>query len=151
MASGTVYPAKVALKALLEDWDWPASTTGASPRIAWGAPSETEDQRFEAIYFGSVELADDFRILGATRSDETYNLPVVVDVHQRGDSEQATEQRAWVLHDEILTLLRANMTLSGVINRITGYRVRHAGLPSGPKQWRSQILIEVFCVGYITY
>ncbi len=147
MAAGTVYPAKVALKALLEGWTWP---TGA-PSIAWGSPTQDEDITLDAIYFGGVEITDDFRVLGATRTDEQYNLTIVVDVRRYGDDEQATEQRAWQLHDEVLTMLRANMTLSGAINRITGFRVRQANPVPSTQQWRSQIVIEAACVGFIDY
>jgi hypothetical protein len=147
MASGTVYPAKVNLKALLEGWGWPVS----DPTVTWGSPTENEDVALDAIYFGGTEIADDFRVLGAGRSDETYYLTVVVDVRRFGDDEQATEQRAWVLHDNVLTLLRANMTLTGAINRVTGYRVRQGNPVPSPSQWRSQILIEVGCVGLIHY
>ena len=147
MASGTVYPAKVALKALLQAHTFP----GTQPAIAWGSPTEAEDVTLESIYFGGTEITDEFRVLGAGRSDESYNLLVVIDVRQWGDDEQSTEQRAWVLHDELLTLLRANMTLGGAINRITGYRVRQGNPVPSTRQWRSQILVEVQCVGFITY
>lgn len=147
MASGTVYPAKVALKALLAGWTWPETT----PDIAWGSPTENEDVTLDAIYFGGTEIEDTFRLLGASRSDEEYDLLLVVDVRRYGDDEQATEKRAWDLHDEIVTLLRANMTLSGTIHRITGYRVRQSNPVPSPQQWRSQILIMPHCVGFIHY
>lgn len=148
MAGTTVYPAKVNLKALLEAHTWPVE----APSITWGSPTETEDHpTLDLVYFGDTEIADDFRILGATRSDESYKLRVVIDVRRWGDDEQATEQRAWELHDQILTLLRANMTLSGAINRVTGYVVRQANPVPSPQQWRSLIAIEVSCVGFIQY
>ena len=147
MASGTVYPAKVALKALLEAHSWPE----AAPGITWGSPTEEEDVVLEAVYFGDTEIADTFRILGATRSDESYRLRVVIDVRKWGDDEQSTEQRAWVLHDEILTLLRNNMDLSGAINRITGYVVRQGNPAPSPQMWRATVVIDVQCVGFIHY
>ncbi len=41
MATGSVYAAKVNLKALLTSWPWP----GEAPSIAWGGPTEQEDMR----------------------------------------------------------------------------------------------------------
>lgn len=147
MATGSVYPAKVNLKALLEAHTWPVS----APAIGWGSPTEEEDVTMDSVYLGETEITDEFRILGATRTDEEYRLRIVVDVRRYGDDEQATEQRAWALHDEILTLLRANMTLGGAINRITGYSVRQVNPLPSPQQWRSLIVIEALCVGFINY
>lgn len=140
----TIYPAKVALKALLEAHTWPVG----SPRIAWGQPTESEDtaNTWEILYLADVEVADDFVTLGATRLDETFNLRVVIDIRRYGDDEQATEQRAWALRDEIVGLLRTDPTLGGVINRITGFRIRPVNIP-GPSQWRTQIVLDAQCVG----
>lgn len=146
MAAGTVYPAKVALKALLEAWTWPT----ANPTITWGEPTKQSEIAYEAIYFGATEINDTFRVLGATRTDETYRLMLVIDVRDYGD-EQATEARAWQLHDNVLTLLRANMTLSGAINRITGYVVRQANPLPDTEKWRTQIVVQPECVGFINY
>lgn len=147
MASGTVYPAKVNLKALLEAWTWP----GGAPKVMWGEPIKADEIVYESIYFGGTEVTDSFRTLGATRSDETYNLLVVIDVRAHGDEEQAMEQRVWQLHDEVITLLRENMDLGGAIKYLTGYRVRQANPVPATEQLRSMVLIEVGCVGHITY
>ena len=147
MASGTVYPAKVNLKALLEGWSWPVS----SPTIMWGEPIKTDEITYESIYFGGTEVTDDFRTLGATRSDESYNLLVVIDVRAEGDNEQVMEQRVWQLHDEVITLLRANLDLGGAIKYLTGYRVRQANPVPATEQLRSMVVIEIACVGHITY
>ena len=147
MASGSVYPAKVALKAILEAHTW----TGGTPAIAWGSPTENEDVTLESIYFGGVEITDEFRVLGAGRSDESYNLLVVIDVRRYGDDEQATEQRAWMLYDELITLLQANLDLNGAIHHLSGFRVRQANPVPSPSQWRSQILVEIACASYVFY
>ena len=148
MAGTTVYPAKVNLLAMLEAWAWP----DGKPAITWGSPTEAEDVTFDAIYLGGVDIADDFRVLGASRSDETYALPIVIDIRRYGDDEQDTEKRAWDLHNQVLTLVRADMTLGGAISHITGYRVRQppSSIPS-PDQWRTQIVIEMTCAGHIFY
>ena len=146
MAAGTVYPAKVALKALLESWSWPQS----APTISWGEPTKQSDISYEAIYYGTTEISDEFRSLGAGRSDETYRLSLVIDVRDYGD-EQATEARAWELHDETLSLLRENMTLNGAISHITGYVVRQGNPLTDTEKWRTQIVIQPECVGFLFY
>jgi hypothetical protein len=145
----TVYPAQVALISLLNGWDWPGNT----PTIQWGPPLPTEEENIgeDSIYFGGVEITDEFRTLGASRIDEMYILRLAVDVRQYGDDEQATVARAWQLHDEILNLLRANMTLGGAISHITGYTVRQEPAIPSPQQWRAVIVIDVNCVGFITF
>jgi hypothetical protein len=147
MAGTTVHPAKVNLKALLEAWAWP----DGAPSIAWGSPTENEDVTSDALYFSDIQSDDDFRILGGDRVDESYRLPVVIDVRRYGDDEQATEKRAWDLHDQILTLLHANKTLGGAINHIRGFVVRQGNPVPSPQQWRAVIVIEVGCVGFINY
>ena len=140
----TIYPAKVAVLAMLEAHSWPVST----PHITWGAPTESEDvpRGGEMIYLREVEVTDDFVTLGASRLDESFALPVVIDVIRYGDDEQQTEARAWVLRDEIIGLLRGDPTLGGAINRISGFRVRPTNFP-GPQTWRTQIVVEAACVG----
>ena len=147
MPGTTVYPAKVNLKALLTAWTWP----DGAPTVVWGSPSEGEDITQDAIYFGDTEITDEHRVLGGTRTDETYRLRVVIDVRRYGDDEQATEKRAWDLHDQIVVLLAANRTLGGAINRTTDYTVRQGNPLPSTKQWRAIITIDVGCVGYITY
>ena len=72
-------------------------------------------------------------------------------MRQWGDDEQSTEQRAWVLHDELITLLQANQDLSGAIHHLTGFRVRQGNPVPSTRQWRSQILVEIACVSYVFY
>jgi hypothetical protein len=147
MATGSVYAAKVNLKALLEAWPW----AGTPPSIAYGGPTEQEDMTLDAVYFGGMPRFNTvFRLLGATRSDEEFTLPVIVDVRRYGDDEQSTEQRAIELYYEVLTLLQKNMTLNGAVNRITGYAVAPA-TGFAPQSWRSTVQIDVQCVGFITY
>lgn len=142
----TVYPAKVNLMAALEAWTWPIG----KPSLQWEFEETGSGHDLEVIFFGEEESTGDFRVLGASRLDETYALRVVIDVSQYGDSAQATEQRVWQLHDEVLALLRSDMTIGGAINHITGFRVRR-GSALGPEYRRGQIVIDVSCVGFITF
>ncbi len=148
MASA-VPAAKTTIKTLLTAHTWPVST----PDIRWGQPTEGEDWPAggEVIYMGDTRPAtDQFVVLGANRLDEAFVIPVVADVRQYGDDEEATEKRAWVLRDEIVAVLQANPTLGGTVNRLTGFTRTPGNLPS-PQQWRTQILIEPAYVAYETF
>lgn len=142
----TVYPAKVALKALLEAHTF----TDGQPTISWGAPTENEDTTYDMVYLGPTgEDQDAFTTLGAQRVDEEFVLTVFVDIYKYGDDEQATEQRAWQLHDGVLSVLAANPTLSGTVNRIPRFRRRQVNPIPSPDLWRSQIQIDVTVVGLV--
>lgn len=142
----TVYPAKVALKALLGAHTFPDS----APTISWGAPTETEDIGYDMVYLGPTEVPEDqFVTLGATRTDEDYRITVFVDVYKFGDDEQATELRAWQLLDGVMSVLVANPTLSGTVNRMPGFRFRQVNPVPTPQHWRSQIQIDVAVVGLV--
>lgn len=140
----TIYPAKVAVKAMLEGHTWPDTT----PKVAWGEPVKTEDfsPNGEILFLADVEVEDEFIVLGAQRLDETFALRVVIDVFKYGPDEQSTEARAWALRDEIVGLFNANRTLDGAVNRITGFRVRPATVPH-PQGMRTQIVLDAQCVG----
>jgi hypothetical protein len=140
----TIYPAKAALHALLGAFSW----TGDSPTVLWGPPSEDEDVTLDAVYQGTT-VVEQIPFPGlSTRNDEEYTLPVVVDVRQYGDDEQATEQHAWEHVNDILTLLRANLSLSGTVSRIGGFDLEMGSLPE-PDKWRTQIVVRVQVVGIV--
>lgn len=144
----TVYPAKAALKGLLEAHTFPDT----APTISWGGPTESEDIAYDMVYFGPTNdppAEDDFTTLGGGRVDESYRLSVAVDVYRFGDDEQATEQRAWQLHDGVMSVLLADKTIGGTVNRIESFRVRQVNPVPTPQHWRSQILIEVAVVGLV--
>lgn len=144
----TVYAAKAALKGLLEAHTFPDTP----PTITWGGPTEAEDQTFDMVYLGPVNrqpAEDDFRVLGGDRVDESYRISVICDVYRYGDDEQATEQRAWQLHDGVMTVLCADKTIGGTVNRITGFRVSQSNPIPSANLWRSQILIEIAVAGLV--
>jgi hypothetical protein len=141
----TIYPAKAAIDTLLRAWSWPSGT----PAIGWGPPTEDEDQAFDAVYQGAT-VVEEIPFPGlSTRNDEEYELPIVVDVRRFGDDEKATEARAWSHVDQVLTLLRSNLDLSGTVCRLTGFDIEVAAQPSGAKQWRIQVVIRVGVVGIV--
>lgn len=145
----TVYPAKAWLKAALDAHTFPDD----APKVDWGGPTENEDVDFNMIYLGPTEVPEnEYVTLGAGRTDETYRIFVFVDVYRYGDDEQATELRAWVLLNGVLTVIHADHTLGGTVNRVTGFRFRQVN-PAPDEQWphwRTQIQIEVAVVGLVT-
>lgn len=143
----TVYPAKLALKAALEAHTFPAD----APTISWGAPIEGEDQSYDMIYLGPTTppAEDAFTALGGGRVDEAYRITVFVDVYRYGDDEQTTEARAWDLHNGVLSVLSADHTIGGTVNRLTGFQVVQSNPVPTPSLWRSQIRIEVAVVGLV--
>lgn len=137
--------AKTALKALLEAWSW----SGGTPVIRWGAPTESEDWSPELIYFGDAfDVSDENWRLGDMAHDQAFTLRIIVDVYQAGDDEQAAEQRAWDLFEQITVLLHQNHTLNGAINHMADRSSRQAS-SSQLQQWRKQILIEQQCVAFV--
>lgn len=146
MPATPFYAAKAALLTLMDAWDWP----GTDPTVTWGERLPSGDQAFQCVYMGDVRVEVRKIVLGEPRHDEEFTLPIVIDVFQWGDDEQATEQRAWALYDSLISLLRANSTLAGTVHRWNDIRVTPSNTP-GPQQWRTLISVEVECVGYTTY
>lgn len=142
----TVYPAKVALKGLLEAHTFPDT----APTISWGQPTEPEDITYDMIYLGPTEVPENqYVTLGGARTDETYSIHVLVDVYRYGDDEQATEARAWELLNGVISVIATEKTLGGTVNRVTGFRFRQVNPVPSAQNWRSQILIEVAVVGLV--
>jgi hypothetical protein len=148
-AASTVYDAKDAIQSLLAAHTWPDE----APTILWEPPPENEDWAgtFDAVYFGNQPgITVTHRILGRPRADEEYRIQVVVDVNRYGDDPKATERRMWDLVDEILQILRDNVTLNGTIQRMGDYSIQHGNKPAG-QLWRSQVVIDIAVVGHIHY
>jgi hypothetical protein len=124
----TIYPARAALDTLLRAYTW----TGDTPTVAWGPPSEEEDQAFDLVYQGTPVIEEVAFPGLSLRSDEEYTLPIVADVREYGDDEKATEQHAW----------------SHVNNRFTGIDIEMGNVPQ-PSQWRTQIVVRVSVVGIV--
>jgi hypothetical protein len=141
----TIFPAREALDTLLRAHSWPSG----APTISWGAPTEQEDVKQDQIYQGAPDVEEvTFEGLHM-RNDEEYQLRVFADVRKYGDQEKSAEERAWSHVNEILTLVKANPTLSGTVNRITGFNLAMTTLPSATNQWRSQVMVEIGVVGLV--
>jgi hypothetical protein len=134
--------AKDALLALLAGNTWP----GVQPETRYGQPTEGEDAPFagEVMFLGETRENEPFVGLGG-RSDASFNLRFVIDVRHEGDDERTTEQRARELKKAAYTLLKANTTLSGTVQRITGFEATQVNVPE-PQAWRTQIVVDVAAV-----
>jgi hypothetical protein len=139
VAGTTVPAAKSNLKALLEAWPWPDST----PEVRWGQPG-TDDYgtNLEFVYFGETTLTRTKRGLQGSNHGETYPLRVVIDVRTYGDDEQATEERAWLMCDQVEALLESNRTFGGVASHWSDFTARQVNVPA-PESWRTQIVVDV--------
>jgi hypothetical protein len=99
MAS-TVPATKAAIRAAIQAR--PAITAAGIP-VLWGAPTADRDWAgaTEAIWLGDATQTEEWPGLGARR-DEDYTIQIGIRVTGYGaDQEQATEERAWELRDEI--------------------------------------------------
>jgi hypothetical protein len=133
--------AKANLKTLMEAWPWPAS----APIVRWGEPTKAEDltgDNLEFLFFGETTVTYTKRGARGTNDGETYPLRVVIDVREYGDDEQATEERAWALSDELKALLNENRTLGGVISHWSDFTARQVNVPA-TETWRTQIVVDV--------
>jgi hypothetical protein len=141
----TIYPAKVWMLAQLT-----SALAASGARVRWGAPTEGEDLSGALVYMGApLSPRDEYLVLGADRTDETYELPVVVDVRKYGDNEQATEQLAWQLMGQVVTIVDTDPRFGGAVNRTPAFTFLADNQVSGPKQWRTVIEVRFQVVGLV--
>ena len=67
------------------------------------------------IYLGDVVLEGEWRVLGARQRDEDYTVGLTVWVQQDGDNMQATEERSWLILDEIAASFQTDKSLGGLL------------------------------------
>ncbi len=145
----TAFPAKTALKAALEAHTFDGGAYDSQPAIVWGPPTEPEDITFDNVYIVNTKMPEnEYVTLGGTRIDETYNIELVVDVYRYGDDLQATEQRAWQLLNGVVSVVNADKTLAGTVNRVNRFDYEQGYAPRA-NLWRAQILIRIQVVGLV--
>lgn len=126
----------------------------ASVQRTWGSPVEDEDTAGEMIFLGRVRGAGEWRTLGAGKRHESYTVELRVVVLQYGDDEQATEERAFALLDEVSAALAANWFLAAGGTQLL-YKPaaieswEQANTPT-PDQWGAQIIAQVRCEAMFT-
>jgi hypothetical protein len=151
MAGDAVYNAKVALLAIFQAKTTANGWTGNQPEIRWGQPTEPEDYAFlgEVIFFGETRERAEFPGMGPRR-DETFNLRFIIDIRAEGDDEPTVELRVRTLKNEAFETILDNMTLSGTINRVTGWEANVIPVPE-PAAWRAQAVCDQNAVAAPNY
>lgn len=112
MAASTAPEAKRRVLALL------AARAGlATVQRTWSAPTEGEGvpRGGELLYLGDVSTTGSWKLLGAHARDEDYTIGLVVFVQQDGDDMQATEERSWLILDEVSAALTTDQMLGGLL------------------------------------
>jgi hypothetical protein len=145
MPASTAPAAKQAILTLLA-----ARPALASVDRTWGSPTETDDITAEMIFLGDVELTGEFRALGGQRRDEDYTITISVAVHQYGDDEQSTEERAWDLLDEISGALATDPYLGGLLYEAAAIRSARQTNTPAPNQWGALITAQIGCAARFT-
>ncbi len=120
----------------------------------WGGPTEAEDLAEEMIYLGRTLGTEEWRTLGAGNRHESYLIAVHVVVLKYGDDEQATEERAFALLDEISAALAADKFLAagGTQLLYTPAAIEsweQTNTPT-PDQWGAQIVAQIRCEAMFT-
>lgn len=115
----------------------------------WGSPTENEDMAEEMIFLGPVRGTGEWRTLGAGNRHESYTVELRVVVLKYGDDEQATEERAFALLDEVSAALYADKFLAnGGTNLLyTPAAVESWEQTNTPmtEQWGAQIIAQIRC------
>lgn len=147
MAASTAPEAKRRILTLLR-----ARSNLNAVQITPGSPTETEDEQPEMIYFDGPVTRDPSWIVLGPQMDEDYTLTLRVDLLKAGDDEIAAEERCWVLVDEIEQALRADQSLSGLLQGDGLNETPSLGF--GPQDvqtiphggaWRAQATVPVQC------
>ena len=139
MAASTVPAAKAALLALLA-----ARPALAGVEMRWGIPARLPSNP-ERVYVGdATDLDREWAALGAQRLEESYTLQVTVETFGSGDDERATEERLWVLVNEVELAVRGDLTLTGTV-RVA--RPDGATPTTGPTDegWLARAVVRVAC------
>lgn len=123
--------------------------SGITP--TWGGPTEGEDiSQAERIHLGVTRGAGQWRTLGAGNRHESYTVALHIVVIEWGDNEQQTEERAFVLLDEVSAALYADKFLSagGPQLLYTPAAIEsweQTNVPMVSKQWAAQINALIRC------
>jgi hypothetical protein len=120
----------------------------------WGGPTENEDLTEEMIHLGRVRGTGMWKTLGAGKRHESYTVELRVVVLKYGDDEQATEERAFALLDEVSAALNADKFLANGGSQLlyTPAAIEsweQMNTPT-PEQWGAQIVAQIRCEAMFT-
>ncbi len=141
MAASTIPAAKAALLALIAAR---ADLVTDAVHVAWGIPGEVPAAA-ERIYVGDViDVGRVWAALGLQRMDETYTLQVHVETWRGGDEQTATEERLWVLVNEVEQAVRADLKLSNTVRVAQPGRIDASTFPTDGG-WVANATVRFVC------
>jgi hypothetical protein len=145
MAATTAPQAKAAILAALA-----TRPALSGVKRTWGGPTDETDVVAEMIYLGRVEIAGEWRTLGAGVRHESFTVGISVVVSQYGDDEQSTEERAFDLLDEVSAALTADRFLGGLLYQPAALEaITQENFPA-PEQWGARISATIRCEAMFT-
>jgi hypothetical protein len=140
VAASTIPAAKAALLTALQAR---AGLTGVDVR--WGLPAQTLSAN-ERVYVGDAEEIDRAWVgLGAQRLEENYILQVIVETFQAGDDQRATEERFWVLVNEVEQAVRGDLTLAQTVRLASPDGIAEARVGPTDEGWAATGIVRVRC------
>lgn len=87
--------------------------------VTWGGPTAEKDHAADHVWLGKTRLRDEWGEIGAYSKHEEYSLELRVQVHRRGaNEEQTVEERCWAIVSWIDSVLRDDVTLDSILNRV---------------------------------
>lgn len=140
MAISTVPAVKAKLVTLLT-----AASGLAGVKVTWTYPVDEDDIGQEHIHFGDVTQSEVWHALGALRREEDYTIELVILVKKYGDDPKATDDRLWVLREQVSTVLRSDPTLSGILNAWAEITQTNTTLQPLTDGWATRARLGVHC------
>jgi hypothetical protein len=117
----------------------------AGVTITWAAPTNDSDYQEDNIWLGDVDQEEEFKVLGAYKIDETYTIPVHIQAVKQGDVEKDAEVRFWALREEVISSIRSNLTLDGVLNQWAGTFPTRVEVRPTPNGWLARGEVSLTC------
>lgn len=132
MAASTAPEAKRRILTLLQAR---AGLSGVD--VDWGGPVSVEKITADMVYFdGPVTRDPSWDVVGGLRLDERYTLTLQGWTIRKGGTEQAAEERGWVLVDEIEQGVRADLRLAGLLYEQINFGEQTVDAAPIPDGWR---------------
>jgi hypothetical protein len=82
-------------------------------QVSYGHPGRNMAR--EMVFIGDVSISQEFKALGGRTKHETFELDLIISVVKPGAQQRVATERAFELLATIEELLRANLTLDGLV------------------------------------
>jgi hypothetical protein len=130
---------KTALKAILA-----ARGAWTGVDIRDDPPTEGEDITRAMFWFEPTEIPEDAWMAGGSMRGLRFLLGFSVEILREGDDGRPTEDSLWTLVEDLVTALKSNPTLGGVIRNVGTVTGRQAnGL--APNLWQARFTGSIEC------